>query len=293
MKEFFRKVFLWIAIKIHSIFLMISISLRNTELEILKADPNNLSENKKTHQKWFRSTILQKFHAGQRDEKYVQDYYKLLKKADEFTLNATQHKKAIAADRWSMNLGKKDQYGRRYDHIGFFDSNHKYYGKTMKEVIEQEKEERRTKDDEYELLGIINNTPIPVGLSKIDDVVDTEYKLKDLYEPSKKFKFPIKITRKHDVVNKIEQLTEMMHIKKIGFEYRQLEFFIPLKFKTEEIKNKGKIFKELTNLKYVYVKDKYGELVGFKIKKFLKRIKHNNTYDVWKFQAKEMETIKL
>ena len=292
MKEFFRKIILWTAIKIHSILLMISIALKNTEIEILKAEPNQIDEKKKIHQKWFKSPLLQKFHAGQRDEKYVQDYYRLLKKADEFTLNATHHKKAVAADRWSMNIGEKDQYGRRYDHIGFFDPDHKHYGKTMKEVIEEEKEERRTKDDDYELLGIIDNHPIPVGLSKIDDVVDTEYQLKDLHEPSKKFKFPIKVSRKRDVTNKIEQLAEVMHIKKIGFDYRQLEFFIPLKFKIDEVKKGSKIFKELTNIKYIYVKDKYGELVGFNINKFVKRIKHNNTHEVWKFQAKEMEIIK-
>lgn len=292
MKKIFRKIALWIVIKIHSIFIMISIALRNTELEILKADPNDLNDNKKIHQKWFRSPLLQKFHAGQKDEKYVQDYYKLLKKADEFALNASQHKKAVAADRWSMNLGEKDQYGRRYDHIGFFDPNHKYYGKTMKEVIEQEKKERRTKDDDYELLAIINNNPIPVGLSEIDSVVDEKYNVNDLQKVSKKFKFPIKIKRNKEVVNKIEELTEFMHIKKIGFEYRQLEFFIPLKFKTNEIKNNSKIFKELKNIKFVYVKDAYGELAGFNVQKFYKRINHENTYEVWKFKAKEMKTIK-
>jgi len=291
MKEFFRKITLWTAIKIHSILLMISIALKNTEMEILKADPNDISENKKTHQKWFKSPLLQKFHAGQRDEKYVQDYYKLLKKADEFTLNASHHKKAVAADRWSMNLGEKDQYGRRYDHIGFFDPNHKHYGKTMKEAIEQEKKERRTNDDNYELLTIIDNKPIPVGLSEIDSVVDEEYNVNDLQKVSRKYKFPIKVDRKRDVTNKIEELAENMHIKKIGFEYRQLEFFIPLKFGIDKIKNNSKIFKELVNIRYVYVKDAYGELAGFNVQKFTKRIKYSDIYEVWKFYAKEMKTI--
>lgn len=273
--------------------IIIGIALRNTELEILKADPNDLDEKKKTHQRWFQSALLEKFYAGQRDEKYVQDYYELLKKADKFMLNATSYKKAVAADRWSMNVGQKDKYGRRYDHVGFFDENHKYHGKTMKEVIEMEMEERRTKDDDYKLLTIINNNPIPAGLSKIDDVVDTEYKMTDLKNMSKKFEFPIKVKRNGDVINKIEQLAEFMHIKKIGFEHRQLEFFIPLKYKIDQIEDDSKTFKELINVDYVYVNDAYGELVGFNVSEFVKRINYNNTHEVWKFHAIEMETITI
>jgi hypothetical protein len=78
---------------------------------------------------------------------------------------------------------------------GFFDGKHKHHGKTMKEVLEAEMEERRTKDDDYELLGIVNNEPIQGGLSSIDGVVDDEFKMTDLAEKSKTFVFPIKITR--------------------------------------------------------------------------------------------------
>jgi hypothetical protein len=252
----------------------------------------NISESKKSHQRWFRSVLLQKFEAGQRDEKYVQDYYELLKKADKFMINATAHQKAVAADRWGMNVGRKDQYGRRYDHVGFFDDKHKHVGKTMKEVLEVEMMERRTDDDDYELLGIINNHPIESGLSKIEDVVDTKYNVTDMLNKSKTFEFPIKAVRENDVPNKIEQLAEYMHIKKVGFEHRQLEFFVPLKFKTTEISEDSPIFKQIVNFDYIYVKDIYGEMVGFNIQEFKKRIIHDETHEVWKFYAVEMETIK-
>lgn len=287
MRKLFFNVFLWVYIKAHSLFLNLGMAMRDEALF-----NTNIGENKKSHQRWFRSVLLQKFEAGQRDEKYVQDYYELLKKADKFQYQATPHKKAVAADRWGMNMGQKDQFGRRYDHVGFFDDQHKHAGKTIREVIEAELEERRTKDDDYELLGIINNTPIETGLSKIDDVVDTEYRVNDLQNMSKKFEFPIKINRSKDVLNKIEQLAEYMHIKKIGFEHRQLEFFIPLKFKTQDIDENDPIFKQLTDIEYVYTTDRYGEMGGFRIMKFEKRITHNDEYEVWKFHAIEMETIK-
>ena len=59
---------------------------------------------------------------------------------------------AIAADKYGTSYGMKDRWGRRYEHYGFFDDKHKHVGKTLAEVLAMEFEERRTKDDDYELL---------------------------------------------------------------------------------------------------------------------------------------------
>lgn len=286
--------------------IMLSIALRNVEVNLLKADPNDLDErNKKITRKLHHNPLLEKFYAGHRDERYMQDYYELLKKADKFMRDATHHEKAVAADKYSMSLGRKDQYGRSYDHIGFFTDGHKHEGKTIGEVLKLEMEERRTKDDDLELLFIFNNRPIEGGLSKIDSVVDDKLTVKDLARKSRTLEFPMKVERKKDSVNKIEQLTEFLHVKKIGFDHRQLEFFIPKKFKLYEYKTKSKIFKELINFQYVYIKNDYGETIGFKIKEFSKKIeveqkiKDKNGFetiggfDVLKFHAIEMENIIL
>jgi uncharacterized protein (UPF0335 family) len=188
----------------------------------------------------------------------------------------------------------------RYEHFGFYDDKHKHAGKTIGEVLVQEFEERRIKDDEYELLDIYNNRPIEVGLAKIMDVVektekenaDFEYEVMDIVNKSKQFEFPIKVIRENpNAVNKIEQLTEFLHVKKIGFEYRQLEFLIPLKFKTTEYGEDTELFKELINIKEIYHHDKYGVITGFGIIKFIKRINYNNTHDVLKFEAIEMQNM--
>ena len=214
--------------------------------------------------------------------------------------NSTPHKIATTADRYHMNYGMKDQYGRRYEHYGFFDEKHKHSGKTIGEVLDLEMKERRTIDDDYELLYIFNNKPVEVGFVKVLDVVektqkenvDFEYEVQDMFKKSKQFEFPIKIYRENnDVINKIEQLTEFLHIKKIGFEYRQLEFFIPLKFKTVNVLNDSKIFNEIINIKEVYIKDEYGKLKGFGIIKFMKRIVFNNTHEIFKFEGIEMENM--
>ena len=299
MKKFFQNIILWIYLKIHTIVFAISFALVNTEQEILKANPNDLNErNNHTQRMRSRNQLLEKFYAGQTDEKYVQDYYEVLKKADKFIRTATPHQMAIAADKYGTNYGMKDRYGRRYEHYGFFDDKHKHTGKTLGEVLVLEFEERRTKDDDLEIMYIFNNKPIEVGLSQVMDVVEKkensldEYEVVDMEKKSKQFQFPIKIIReKKDTINKIEELSEFLHIKKIGFEYRQLEFFIPLKFRTSEHDEDSDIFKQIIDIQQAFICDEYGELIGFSINKYIKRIKYNDTHDVLKFDGIEMQTM--
>jgi len=294
MLNFLKKIVLWFYVRYISLMNHIGIGLYYTESEILKADPNNIDEkDKRIQRKLHRNPVIEKFYAGQRDEQYAQDYYETLKKADRFMKKSTQHKMAVAADKHGTNYGLKDQYGRRYEHYGFFDDKHKHSGKTMGEVLELEFEERRTKDDDYELLYIYDNKPIEVSLNSMLNVAeDGENDIFNNLQKSKKFKFPISITRKNkETINKIEELSEFLHVKKIGFEYRLLEFFIPLKFKTNEIPDDSDVFKEILDLGNVYIRNEYNELKGFGIMKFIKRITHNNMYDVWKFEGIEMDNV--
>lgn len=300
MRKLLQNIVLWIYLKFHSIMVYISIALYNTEHEILKADPSDLDErNNHTQRQRSRNQVLEKFYAGQTDEKYVKDYYEVLKKADKFIRTATPHQMAVAADKHGTNYGMKDRYGRRYEHYGFFDDKHKHTGKTLGEVLALEMEERRTKDDELELLYVFNNKPIEVGLANVFDVVkkkeDSEeevYEVLDMENKSKQFKFPIKALRENEeAVNKIEELSEYLHIKKVGFEHRQLEFFIPLKYKTDELDEDSDIFKEIIDIQQVFVHGDYGEIIGFGISKFIKRIKHDDTHEVLKFYGIEMETV--
>jgi hypothetical protein len=303
---------------------MISIALFNTEQEILKADPNNLGEsNNHTQRMRHKNQVLEKFYAGQTDEKYVKDYYDILKKADLFMKNSTPHKIAVAGDKHGSNYGLKDIYGRRFEHLGFFDDKHKHAGKTLAEVLEMEIKERRTNDDDFELEYIFNNKPVEVGLVKAldylektgnkisepevvgtyksnggivevigDNVEYDELQVMNITKLSKQFDFPIKVFRDNNsVLNKIEQLTEFLHVKKIGFDSKRFEFFIPLKFKTETIEDGSIIFNELININSIFIKDAYGDLIAYRIDEYIKRIKYNDTHEVWKFRGIEMETM--
>ena len=296
MKRAFFNIILWIYLKLHSIMFAISVALFNTEQEILKADPIDGNE-KNNHTQRMRSQnkLLEKFYAGQTDEKYVQEYYEVLKKADKFIKTATPHQMAVAADKHGTSYGMKDRYGRRYEHYGFFDDKHKHVGKTLGNVLAIEFEERRTKDDDFEIMYIFNNKPIEVGLIKVMDVVEEkengELEVLDMENRSKQFQFPIKIVRENDVVNKIDELSEFLHVKKIGFEYRQLEFFVPLKFKTSKLDNDSDIFNEIINIKEVHINDEYGQLMSFGINKYLKRIIYNDTHEVLKFEGIEMQRL--
>lgn len=295
MIDFFKRIYFWCYIKIHTMIIAISIALYNTEQEILKADPDDLKErDKRETRKLHRNQTLEKFYQGQTDEKYVKEYYEILKRADKFMRTATPHQMAVAADKYAKNYGLEDKHGNIHEHFGFYDEKHKNVGKTLAEVLELEYEERRTKDDDLELLYIFNNKPIVAGMGKFFEAMEMAMENNTEFEVAvvKSWEFPLKVERENkEVINKIEQLTEFLHVKKIGFEHRQLEFFIPLKFKTLTVTEDSDIFKEIIGIKEVYVRDEYGQLHGFGVNKFYKRIIHNNTYDVFKFEGIEMKNI--
>ena len=176
MIKFLKKIYFWCYIKIHTFIINLGITtglvLYRTE-EDLSPEFNDVQEkDKKIQRKLHRNQTLEKFYAGQADEKYTQDYYEILRRADKFMRTATPHQMAVAADKYGTSYGMKDQYGRRYEHYGFFDEKSKNAGKTIAEVLIEEYEERRTKDDDLELLYIFNNKPIQPGIAKFYDAIE-------------------------------------------------------------------------------------------------------------------------
>jgi hypothetical protein len=116
-------------------------------------------------------------------------------------------------------------------------------------------------------------------------------------------KFPLGVYRKKEnVVNRIEQLTEFVHVKYVASEYKILEFLIPKKFKLIDVPDDSPIFKELIDIDQIWFADEYGEKNYYKITGFLKRSEHNaltekgqpnpNGFDVIKFSAKDMEVLR-
>ena len=277
----------------------IGVSLFNTEAKILRTSSDDLikGQDNKTQRHRHKNQTLEKFYAGQRDEKYVQQYNEIVKKADKFMKHATNREMEIAAYKYGTSYGMTDKYGRNYEHYGFFDSKHKNFGKTLAEVLKSEENQRRTNDDDYPIKYIFNNTPVEVGLVKLDNIAvkidDENYQAVDLTEKSKMFEFPIKVGRDEgfECVNKIEELAEYLHVKDLSFNRVQLEFFIPLKYNIDKIEENSEIFLQITKFNYIFVKDKYGEPIYFNITNFKKRIIINDTHEVWKFYGNEMEKI--
>ena len=298
----FRNFKIWLGLTYGSIKFIIGVALARAEEQLLNAGLNLNETSKKNQRMRHRNSVLEKMYAGKRDEKYVQDFYEILKGADKFMKNATPFKMEVAADKFSMSYGQKDKWGRRYEHYGFFDGKSKNAGKTLAEVLATEYEERRTKDDEYKLLIIYNNSPIEVGLTKalktevkekIKDGEKYEFETLDGEEKSKKAEFPLKIYRDVECINRLEQLTEFLHIKRVYDEVVQLEFFIPLKYGTDKVLEDSLIFTELKTMKYLRIIDDYGKEIYFRVDSYLKRITHNNEYDVLKFDGAEIQDIGL
>jgi hypothetical protein len=285
----------------YSIAIRIGMALSYADELIFKSINHAGSEkDKKIQRHRHRNNTLESFYAGKEDEKYTQEYYEILKEGDKFMRNATAHKMAAATDRHGMNYGKKDKWGRSYEHYGFFDEKSKNAGKTVGEVINNEYKERKTDDDDYEIVHIFNNTPIEIGFAKAVNImteIEDKFVLNDSVSMSKQLEFPIKCLRENDSVNKIEQLSEVLHVKIVGTELFRLEFFIPIKYKTSSLPDDSKILKEIIGIDQVFIKDTYGKLIGYNIQNFVKRIiikdkNGDDTFEVYKFMAKEIGEVK-
>jgi hypothetical protein len=279
----------------------ISIALYNTEINILKADPSDLDDNsdKITNFIMHRNPFINRLMQGQRDEKFVQDYYEVLKKADKFIRTATPLKYATTADKHSMSYGMKDKWGRRFEHYGFFDEKHRHAGKTLGEVMQMEMEERRLKDDNLPIVYMFNNTPIEEGIVKTFDKElkmneNGEYEGMNTYEKSKLKKFPIMINRVNDNVNnKIEQITDFLHVKRLDDTHRYFEFYIPKKYKLGSVPKDSTIFKQIITFDEIWVRGQYGELISFHVYEFKKHVDADEHYEVLKFYGIEMQQVGL
>ena len=120
-----------------------------------QADPDDIKEgDKKIQRMLHRNQTLEKFYAGKTDEKYVREYYEILKKADKFIRTATPYQMALAADKHGSSYAQKDPRGKKYEHFGFYDEKHRHTGKTIGEVLIKEYEERRLKDDDYMCINL-------------------------------------------------------------------------------------------------------------------------------------------
>jgi hypothetical protein len=252
---------------------------------------------------------------GVKDQKFVDDFYEVLKKGDEFLEKADPEKIAQVAGKHGMVVGmkmgpdgkpiafkkdedgkvvrdrtgipiQKDEFGRRYDHYGFFDPKHKHYGKTIREVTIAQVNDRKLKDDDFPIEYMINNTPVMQG-------VDEGLVMGQLTTPeqAKRFVFPLKVIRENETTNKIEQITESLHVKRIDETHRILEFIIPKKFGLSKHDKDSKIVKELIDFKQIWHKEKYGDRYGFTITG-LHKIVEIDKYDVIKLKANLIEKVR-
>lgn len=297
MIKYLKTIFLKVFITIHVWLIRLGIAMKNTEDDVLKGDNNQISEKGKNQiRQTHRNPVIEKMLQGQRDEQYVKDYYEILRKADHFMRTASPEKIAMAADKYGMSYGKKDRWGRRFEHFGFFDPKHKNYGKTLAEAMKDEVEEKRVKDDKYQIEFIFDNKPIVLGLASFSELkesksenVSSGVEVMSEFEKAKTRRFPMTVIRENrDVANKIEQITRYLHVKKRTDTLKVLEFFIPKKFKLADHVDDKEIMDELTNIKQVWIKDEYDGKYGYTITEFKKYIDHDDQYDVLKFSANKI-----
>lgn len=258
----------------------------------LKADPIDLF---KTEQ---RAQVRDMFNMF--DEQYVQQFYEILKKADKFLRSANPAKIQKTAGKFGLNYGMKDKYGRRFEHYGFFDEKHEHYGKSLNEVRGLEVAERSLDEDNYPVIVMYQNKKEFSLLESAKILLDNDNILHapEIHELARMKQYPLLIVRDGQVANRLEQLTEYLHVKEISSKHKILEFFIPAKFGLSKISEDDPIFKELIAIKQVWFKDEYGDRNSYSITSYYKRGEYNKHipkgevipagYDIIKFQAMDI-----
>lgn len=293
----------WLKTFFLTILIRISLALKNID-DDLRANVadlfrGNIIEYKKRH----RNPVLNKMEQGQQDERYTQQFYEILKKADEFVRSTNPDKAAKVADRHGVNIGAKDKWGMRWDHHGFLDPKHKYYGKTLKEIRDIEIQERKLKDDDYPILVMFTNK---AELSFVDALhvlkeKEDSFQIPELSEMAQKQKFPLMVVRSKEVKNKIEQLAEFVHVKSVSSKHFIIELFIPAKYKLKNFDNETAVFRELIEIEQIWFQDDYGDKHAYRVTEFYKRGTHIDyvedgenkyRYDVIKFKGEIIEELK-
>lgn len=280
-----------------SAFLSLMFALKNVDDE-LRADPIDLF---KVEMRQQIKISFEKF-----DEQYRQQFYEILKKADKFLRSANPAKIQRTAGKYGLNYGMKDQSGRRFEHYGFFDDAHRFAGKSIKEVRQLEVDERKIEDDDYPVIVMYQNKK-EFSFNESAGIIISNDKGKGFYAPeihelARMKKYPLTIVRDGEVINRIEQLTEYLHVKQISSQHKILEFFIPMKFGLSKISEEDKIFKELIDIKQVWFKDEYGDRNSYAVTKYYKRGEYDkhtpkgeinpNGFDIIKFKADDIIELK-
>lgn len=295
----------WIRITYCIIKIRIGLMLANSEFELFKSDSDIGSKQQNHQRKRHRSQLLERLNAGKEDTQYKIKFYELLKKSEYFKRNATPKRYGEVANRYAMSYAVKmpNETEKPSEHLGFFDAKSNNFGKTLDSVIKQEMVERSTKCDTLETIYMFDNkTRIkPIAELVVSEEATfksvSEYAQYMLEEKKKNESKPIVVYRENDVNNKIEMLTDHLYVKKVGDiegnKYRILEFLIPKKFKTYLLDPEDPIIGELTAIKEVYYTDEFGDRICFSITGFKEFMQHGIEYDVFRFNALEMDWIRI
>lgn len=285
----------WFKSLIFSGMFSLSFALKRMEDE-LRADPIDLF---KTEHRAEMKSMFNMF-----DENYVQQFYEILKKADKFLRSANPAKIQRTAGKFGLNYGMKDGFGRRFEHYGFFADGHRFAGKSLKEVRDIEVAERQLDDDNYPVIIMYQNKKEFSFLESASIILENDkgFYAPEIHELARMKKYPLTIVRESEVRNRIEQLTDFVHVKHIGLEHKIVEFFVPNKFGLENVNDNDPIFKELINIKQIWFKDEYGDKNAYSVTKYYKRGVYNkftekgepnpNGFDIIKFKVTDIIELK-
>ena len=255
-----------------------SLGLKKVDNELFNAQSDDARSGDMEMEK-HSNRFLDGLRKGQRNEQYVKYFYEVLRRADKFLYESSPDEIVAAMRKHNIYLDAEDDQGNIHEHTGFYDQKHKLHGKSLDEVRLHEMRGKTTTDDNYPVELMFNNKPTVLNFFEASQ---------GLAKPQ--HDFPLKATRSNDVANKIEELTEFLHVKTLNIQNKILEFYIPNKFGLSKYAEGSYVYDELNSIEQIRFKDTYGMDHAYLITGFYKTSRMPN-HDVVKYKATKIEQI--
>lgn len=272
-----------------------AMAMKKVDDEMLKAPilDSNESDGHEIKHREKLSEHVEKFAQGKEDSQYTKKYYAILKRADEIIRESSAEELQEISIKYGMQeigISKVDKETDENieDEHGQQPLDKRYNNSYLQNQLEGKNKKVRRQ--------IINESyGIQDGL-ETEFVFKNEPKLKNDFEvalnPNLKpvYKWPLNVIRKRDVVQKIEQLVELVYIKNLGSGAKRIEFHIPEKYGAGKYGPGTDVHSELCMMDQIRFQNVYGETMAYSVGSYERTRKHNK-YDVMVFIGKEIEMI--
>lgn len=231
------------------ILLNTSIGLANVENSLLKNNDETGNTGNKIQINNIKNNLLATMKRGEMNEEYVQYYYKILEKAEDFMNTTSSSDIKLALEKNGMLLTENGNNADIHRYLNNKNDYNKTEHKLSNNTIEVSLKNNVYLIDQYNT----NSTP-------------------DSYDST------IKCNTSTNVLNRIELYTDTLKVEVLPNNGRILNFYVPIKYPVDQMTN------DFNKIKQVSFTTNIGKKYSYNIK-FIKNIKKEINYTIISFEG--------